>query len=285
MHEIALSWPAGTVVTCLLGASWAAFRAAEAPRARAVLPWAREACIISALYAVWQLAEQVSLAGVAGAFARARWIEQFQLTLHLPAEKSIQALVLGSSLLTQLANYYYASMHFAGLCAFLVWLFVRYRRRYAAVRTTLALATLACLLIQLMPVAPPRLLSGFVDTATRYGQSVYSLGLGADQLSAMPSMHVAWAVFVSFYLVRIGRSRWRWLFALHAPITVFVVIATANHWWLDVIVAVAVLVLCAWLRYGLGRIMIWTRLHARPPLPVTTPQISVATTADTGAGG
>jgi hypothetical protein len=285
VHEDALSWEQGTVITCLLGASWAAFHAAGAPRARSVRPWAREACIISALYTVWQLAERVSLAGTAGAFARATWIEQFQRTLHLPAETGVQALLLSNSVLTQVANYYYATMHFGGVLAFLIWLFVRYRRRYAAVRTTLALATLACLLLQLWPVAPPRLMDGFVDTAARYGQSVYSLGLGADQLSAMPSMHVAWAVFVSFYLVRIGRSRWRWLFALHAPVTIFVVIATANHWWLDVIAAVGVLVVCAWLRYGLGRVMILVRLHARPALPAAPPKISVATTAESGAGG
>ena len=63
-------------------------------------------------------------------------------------------------------------------------------------RTVLAWTTLCCLLIQLIPVAPPRMIPGIgiVDTGLRYNQSVYSHGLPIDQLSAMPSVHVAWAV-------------------------------------------------------------------------------------------
>ena len=116
---------------------------------------------------------------------------------------------------------------------FLVWLFVRHRDRYPSVRTTLAWTTLVCLLIQLVPVAPPRLLPSFVDTATTYGQSVYSLGLAPDQLSAMPSVHVAWAVLVGWAVVRISTSPWRWWVLAHPVLTVFVVVATANHFWLD----------------------------------------------------
>ncbi|MGH3194221.1 MAG: phosphatase PAP2 family protein, partial [Streptosporangiaceae bacterium] len=79
---------------------------------------------------------------------------------------------------------------------------------------------------------------GFVDLAARYGQSVYAaLGLGADQLSAMPSVHVAWAVLVSWAVITSGISRWRWLILLHPAVTVFVVVGTGNHFWADGIVA------------------------------------------------
>ncbi len=87
-------------------------------------------------------------------------------------------------------------MHFTMMFVFLIWLFWRYRDRYRPVRTTMAWTTFFCLVIQLLPVAPPRMLPGFVDTAMLYNQSVYSNGLAADQLSAMPSVHVAWAVVV-----------------------------------------------------------------------------------------
>ena len=36
-------------------------------------------------------------------------------------------------------------------------------------------------------------------------------------------------------------SRWRWLFVMHLPLTMFVVAATGHHWWLDGIVAIALL--------------------------------------------
>ncbi len=284
VHNVGLSWEQGAFLTGALAASWGAFRVSAAPRARSVLPWARETCIISGLYTVWQLASQLSVTSAAGAFSRGEAIQRFERAMHLPSEHSVQNLVLGHPVITQAANLYYATMHFGGLFAFLVWLFVRHRERYAPVRTTLALATLVCLLIQLMPVAPPRLLPGFVDTARRFGESVYSMGFGADELSAMPSVHIAWAVLVAWYVVRLGRSRWRWLIALHAPVTIFVVVATANHWWLDGIVAVAVVSACAWARYALGRVMIAIRLHARPPLPpAAVPQASPASSADTGA--
>jgi hypothetical protein len=155
-------------------------------------------------------------------------------------------------------NYYYATMHFGALFVFLLWLFLRHPDRYPRIRDTLALLTLVCLLIQLLPVAPPRLLPGYVDTAAQYGQSVYSLGLAPDQLSAMPSVHVGWAVLIAWAVVRVSDSPWRWLSVLHPAATVFVVAATANHFWLDGIVAVVVLVFCM-----LGQVAVRRTLDAR----------------------
>jgi hypothetical protein len=114
----------------------------------------------------------------------------------------------------------------------------------------MAWTTLGCLLVQLLPVAPPRMLPGIIDTGLLYNQSVYSNGLPIDQLSAMPSVHVAWAVLVGYYTWRISPSRWRWIGPAHSVITIFVVVATGNHWWLDGIVAVAILSSCAWSVYG-----------------------------------
>jgi hypothetical protein len=138
----------------------------------------------------------------------------------------------------------------------------------------LALTTFACLLIQLLPVAPPRLLpgAGYVDTAARYGQSVYGLGLGADELSAMPSVHVAWAVLVGWATLTIGRGAGRWLGPLHAAVTVLVVVVTANHFWADGIVAVAVLIGCGALeRLGRRAVTRWTARTAGPRTPADQP--------------
>ena len=135
-------------------------------------------------------------------------------------------------------------MHFTVLIIFLFWLFARHRDHYRRIRTILVGLTAACLLIQLVPVAPPRLLTGvgLVDTAQVYGQSVYAFGGGvADQLSAMPSVHVGWAMLVAIGTWRATVSRGRWLAVGHAVVTWIVVIATANHFWLDGIVAVALL--------------------------------------------
>jgi hypothetical protein len=159
------------------------------------------------------------------------------------------------------------------MLTFLIWLFVRHRDRYRPVRQVMAWTTLGCLLIQLLPVAPPRMLPGIVDTGMRYGQSVYSNGLPIDQMAAMPSVHVAWAVLVGWYVWRIGPARWRAVGPAHAAITVFVVVATGNHWWLDGVVAVAVLVSCAWTVFGVRTG--WhaaQRRRARPEAPDPAPE-------------
>jgi hypothetical protein len=211
--------------------------------------FARETALVLVLYAIWQFAGKLSVMQVTGALDRGRWVSQFERTLHLPSEVTLQQAVLPHRGLIQAANSYYAIMHVPALVAFLVWLFVRHRDRYPAVRNVLAIATGAALAVQLIPLAPPRMLPGlgFVDTAARYHQSVFEpLGRGlAGQLSAMPSVHVAWAVLIGVAVWSIGRGSGRWIGPGHAVVTVLVVVVTANHWWLDGIVAVMLLGL-AW---------------------------------------
>src|SRR5262249_12898099 len=147
---------------------------------------------------------------------RGRWIERFDDRLPLPSEQWTQHMVIGHKLLIQGANLYYAAMHMTTMLIFLIWLFVRHREQYRPVRQVMAWTTLGCLLIQMMPVAPPRMFPPIVDTGLLYDQSVYSSGLAVDQLSAMPSVHVAWAVLIGWYVWRISPSRWRWIGPAHA---------------------------------------------------------------------
>jgi len=249
VQNLALTWQqSGLLSVAFVGTAAALHVGGTGGRAwmRRALPYARETGIIAGLYAVWQLAGMLSVVGTTGAYARGRWIERVEHDLRLPSEQSVQHGIIAHPLLVQACNIYYATMHFGGLFVFLLWLFVRHRDQYPRIRTTLALTTLVCLVIELLPVAPPRLLPGFVDTATRYGQSVYSLGIAPDQLSAMPSVHVAWAVLIAWVVARLGRGPLRWIGVVHAVVTIYVVAATANHFWLDGVVAVAVLVLCAY---------------------------------------
>jgi hypothetical protein len=265
MIDLELSWRAAAVTAaCLAGASAAARHAARPPRtpspASAPSPaatWPRrlalaagiawEAAVLLALFALWQLVGSLSLIGPAGALARARWIWHAERVVHLPSETVIQRAFLGHPLLVETLNLYYASLHFVVLIACLVWVYARHRRNYPQVRTSLVLFTAGALLIQFLPVAPPRMLpgDGLVDTGARYGQSVYGsvAGFNADQLSAMPSVHVGWALLVALVVVQVSRSRWRWLALGYPVLTVLAVIVTANHFWLDGIAAALLLAL------------------------------------------
>ena len=94
------------------------------------------------------------------------------------------------------------------------------------------------------PLAPPRMMPGFVDTGLQFGQSVYGAersGGVANQFAAMPSLHVGWAALIALSMILITRSKWRWLWLAHPIITFGVVVVTANHYWLDGIVALLLL--------------------------------------------
>ena len=241
-----MTWQHACETAGVLAAIGLSLAKARPAKLRILGAMVRETAMIGLLYGLWQLAGKVSVDKGDEAFARAQWIERFEHRLPLPSERTLQHLLLPHKLPTQLANLYYAGMHFTVMFGFLLWLFLRHRQQYRRVRQTMAWATLLCLLVQLIPVAPPRMLPGYVDTADLYDQSVYSSGLAVDQLSAMPSVHVLWAVLIGWYVWRISPSRWRWIGPLHSAIVIFVVAATANHWWLDGIVAVLLLVVAAW---------------------------------------
>lgn len=183
--------------------------------------------------------------GPGGAVDRARWLWHAERVMHWPSEAWLQHLVLPYPYLVQAFNLYYDILHFPVLIACLVWLFVWHRERYGSFRITLVAFTGICLLIQFVPVAPPRMLSGIgmVDTAARYGQSVYSstAAFQADELSAMPSVHVGWAILVAIAVITVSSSRWRWLALLYPVLTSVAVVVTANHFWLDGVVAGVVL--------------------------------------------
>lgn len=266
---MALSWQQAAVLTAVLAALAGVLTLGLVPRLTGLAAFAREATLISGLYALWQLAGELSVVGTAGAYARGAWIERTERTMHLPSEVDLQRAFIQQGWLLHAANIYYATMHFGVLFIFLIWLFTRHRDRYPKARRVLALTTLVCLVIQLLPVAPPRLLPqyGYVDTAASMGESVYSLGLGADSLSAMPSVHVAWAVLVAWVVYGLGAGVWRWLGVAHAVLTAFVVVVTANHFWADGIAAVAVLALCALFEDAASRVVDRV-LVPRPAEPV-----------------
>jgi PAP2 superfamily len=240
-----LSWQDALIIAGCLMVVALASRVARVTRSWTGSPWwggvAWEAGLLFTLYGLWMFAGSYTLMGPGGAVPRGRWLWHAERLLGLPSETSVQRLFLPHPLLIQAFNLYYDVLHFPLLGACLVWLYVRHRDRYPRIRTTVALFTGASLLIQFIPVAPPRLLpgTGLVDTAVRYGQSVYSWhgGFDPDELSAMPSVHVGWALIVAFAVITVSRSRWRWLAAGYPLLTTLVVVVTANHFWLDGIAA------------------------------------------------
>ena len=158
---------------------------------------------------------------------------------------------------------------------------IRHRDHYPRVRTTMAMATAFALVIQLIPVAPPRMIdkADLTDTALFFHQSVYGPinADSPDQLSAMPSVHVIWAVIVGYTVWRVSPSKWRWIGPAHTVMTITVVVATANHYWADGIVGVALLMLSAGIQALVRRAAALIRRTRVPSAEVPAPELARST--------
>ncbi|TDE36922.1 phosphatase PAP2 family protein [Actinomadura sp. 6K520] len=207
-------------------------------------PLATEMGLLAVLFTFYRWGRTLFDHGPAEAMANASRLWGFQ-GAWLPSEVELQQWALGWEHTAFLANVYYVGMHFPGTALLLVWLYVRHRSSYTRVRNELVVLTGAGLVVHvLFPLAPPRLAGiGATDTMLTVGPSAYPATTDgiANQYAAMPSLHVGWALLVAVAVLRVSRSRWRWVVAAHAPVTVFVVVVTANHYWTDGLVAAVLL--------------------------------------------
>ncbi|NUO44047.1 MAG: inositol phosphorylceramide synthase [Streptomyces sp.] len=210
-------------------------------------PLVRELLLVAGLFLVYKFGRQLATGHTGEAFGNAHRVWDLERAVHLPGEGSVQNLLLHGDTLVHLANTYYATVHFPATAAFLIWLYLRRPTHYVWARRILAAVTAAALVVHLtFPLAPPRMLAatGLVDTAKVYGPSVYGPPQTdhlSNQFAAMPSLHFGWALMVAIGLIVATRSRWRWLWLLHPLLTLTVIVGTANHYWLDAIVAAAML--------------------------------------------
>ncbi len=222
---------------------------------------AREVAQVLAAFLLYNLGRMLATHQLGHADVHAHDVLDVERWLRLPAEATLQTWALGHDWIVELANRYYVSVHFPLTIAVLVWLY-RYRRPayHWAKRALLAATGVALVFTVLLPVTPPRLLTslGMVDTGHAGGISIYQapvLGSMSNEYAAMPSLHVGWALLIATVLIAACHTRWRWLWLLHPVATVFVVVSTANHYWLDGIAGSA-LVLAAlaltWPRQGLS---------------------------------
>ncbi|WP_131742281.1 bifunctional phosphatase PAP2/O-acyltransferase family protein [Actinomadura roseirufa] len=165
--------------------------------------------------------------------------------LGVDVERSLNKWLADQSVLRVLANYEYAITYLASAFGLLTWLYLRHPERYRTARNAFVLLNLggiAC--FALYPVMPPRFMNdlGFVDTV-RLGRTWGSWGSPmvehADRFAAVPSLHMAWTLWVGVELARVSARRWvQSLNALHIVVTCYIIMATANHYLLDAVAAV-----------------------------------------------
>lgn len=234
--------------------------------------WWKEAFIIAVFYTSYTLIRnRFGSALVSGvdvpvhAFTNAMRIIQIERWIGLYHEESIQDLFLPQLWLIKLMNTYYGTAHFFVTLAVFIVLYKKRPDVFPQWRNSLAAMTgLAIIGFVVFPLMPPRLLDapcppenrggaciesplrnynnaisfGFVDTISAYGGPwAFNEGPGAtlsNQYAAMPSLHVGWASWCAFALWPLTRKRWmRVALLVYPAITLFGIVVTANHFWLD----------------------------------------------------
>ena len=202
--------------------------------------------------------------GVATAFANGERIIDFQRSLHSMIELSLQRAVEGSTFLIQATSITYWLSQFAVVGIALLYVYFRAHGRFFGFRNTLIVGNLIGLVgYVLLPTAPPRMFAGagFTDTLAEHSTVNHSstfVAFSANPYAAMPSLHALDALIVSVVMATVVRSPWaKALWLAWAPWVWFSVMATGNHFWLDIAVGVLVAGAAATIVYRP-----WRRLRA-----------------------
>ncbi|WP_062520303.1 phosphatase PAP2 family protein [Demequina silvatica] len=220
-------------------------------------PAARELALLAGLYVLYSLVRSLASDSMAIATGNARDILAVERVLRLDVEQAWNAFFVDHHALAVASSFYYASAHFLVTAGVLIWLWRTRRPLYGLARTALAGATIVALAMYLLvPTAPPRLYGGYVDVLAYtsdvgwWGHDASSpKGLGGmtNELAAMPSMHVGWAVWCAVAVAAATRHLLVRIVAwLYPAATSVVVIGTGNHWTLDVLAGAAVVAAAWW---------------------------------------
>lgn len=236
--------PAGvSVSTGPPAARWAVGRLTARPRL-----WP-ELALIAAGYWLYTLVRNAVPAHETAAMGRAGWLLDLENLFAIDVELAINRAVAGVNWLAVGANYYYATLHFIVTIGVLVWLYIRRPEHYRPLRTALYATNCVALLgFYFFPLAPPRFLrsDGFIDTVVVYNTwgswASGDVATASNQYAAMPSLHVGWSLWCAVVLYALTRRAWVRLLAVAYPaVTLFVIVATANHFLLDAVGGAAAL--------------------------------------------
>ena len=225
-----------------------------ANRAPAWRKVARELIYVAVFYYLYELIRATVVQSGSVATRHALWIVDIEKAFGLFQERAIQSVFLHSHGLIRVFNLYYGATHFLVPIVVLVWLAVRHPPDYLRARTLLAVTTaIGFLCFWLFPVAPPRLLPlrfGFVDTIRHLGGTQVQTAMmdrAGNAYAALPSLHMAWAVWVTIAIYPLLRHRWSRVVAIVYPIlTGVVVVATGNHFIADAIAGTVLVLAVAW---------------------------------------
>jgi hypothetical protein len=251
--------------------------------------WWRELLLIGLFYFVYNLIRNRFGSAAVGpglALNNAEIVIEVERALGLYIESAVQSwfLAWGGALIS-VWNVFYGLLHFSVTALTMIWLYFRFPESYQRWRTAGLVCTgIGLVGFALFPLMPPRLLgdcgqygaclvdAGYVDTMVQY-PGLWSFDSGtfqklSNQYAAMPSIHFAWAFWCVLALRgKIRSNLGRACLYLYPPLTVFAIVVTANHYWIDAVAgALCVILALAWAT-PITRWAAQRRRRARDPDP------------------
>jgi len=217
---------------------------------RRVLPrgyadFARQLAIWFGFYIAYQVARGLADRDVARAFENGREVIDIERRAGALWELSLQGALHSSDVLMRLASWTYWLSQFAVLGIALLWVYLRRNAAFTRFRNTILIANAVGLIgYVLLPTAPPRFFTtiGFDDTLAQFGGLNHGSGLvelASNPYAAMPSLHAADALIVGIILASVVRRPvFKVLWLLWPAWVWFAVMATGNHFWLDVLAGI-----------------------------------------------
>jgi len=212
----------------------------------------RQVAIWFGFLLLYQVARGIADRNPARAFENGLSVIQLERQVSNLFELTLQQFVSTSQVLTQAVSWTYWLSQFTVVGLALLWVYLRRNDAFYRFRNWILLANVIGLVgYVVVPTAPPRLFPsfGFADTLQQFGALNHGSGLielAANPYAAMPSLHSADALIVGVSLALIAKAWWAKALWLLWPAWVwFTVMATANHFWLDIAAGVAVALL-AW---------------------------------------
>ncbi|MEO6886826.1 MAG: phosphatase PAP2 family protein [Jatrophihabitantaceae bacterium] len=210
--------------------------------------WWQELAIIAFGYWLYSIGRNAIPEQATIALRHGRSVQHLQDVLHLNFELSLNHFVGRTEWLAQIMDYYYATLHFVVTIAVMLWLFFRRPHLYRGARTVIVTTTLIGLAgFYLYPLAPPRLLPqySYIDTLLKFhtwgSLADPSVASHSNQYAAMPSLHIAWALWSGLAIFFCARRLWARILGLAYPVgTLLVIVGTANHFIIDAVAGAVV---------------------------------------------
>jgi membrane-associated phospholipid phosphatase len=201
----------------------------------------RQLAILVGVDVAYELVRGIADSQRVDAIAHGQQVIDFERSTHTLFEPSLQAFFLPAHWLIDIANQLYLNAQFSIALGFLVWLYLFRNESYYFVRNMFVVSMgLALIGYTLFPTAPPRMFpeQGFVDTITDFSKVNHDSALAKifiNPYAAVPSMHCAFALMIGGSGYMVCRNWWAKAFwAAWPPLIAWVVIVTANHYWVDV---------------------------------------------------